>query len=44
LTNKNYFSGPREGRNPEIDASVLEYSKDIRNKGLSVTKKASMSK
>jgi hypothetical protein len=25
LTNRKSFSGPRKGRNPEIDSSVLEY-------------------
>jgi hypothetical protein len=28
-TNRRSFSGPRKGRNPEIDASVLEYFKDV---------------
>jgi hypothetical protein len=32
LTNRKYFSGPRKGRNPEIDASVLKNFKDLRNK------------
>jgi hypothetical protein len=35
-----YFSGTRKGRNPEIDASVLEYFKDLQNKGLPVTSEA----
>jgi hypothetical protein len=43
LPNKNYFSRPRKGRNPEIDASVSEYFKDIRNKGLPITREALMS-
>jgi hypothetical protein len=34
LTNIKYFFGPKKGRNPEIDASVLEYIKDLQNKGL----------
>jgi hypothetical protein len=29
LTNRRYFSGPSKGRNPEIDASVIEYFKDL---------------
>jgi hypothetical protein len=37
------FSGPRKGRNPEIDASLLEYLKDLRNKGLPVFREALIS-
>jgi hypothetical protein len=44
LTNIKSFSAPRKGRNPEIDASVLEYLRDLRNEGLPVTRKALMSK
>jgi hypothetical protein len=33
-----------KGRNPETDASVLEYFKDLWNKGLPVTRKDLMSK
>jgi hypothetical protein len=33
------FSGPMKGRNPEIDASVLEYFKDYE-----ITREALMSK
>jgi hypothetical protein len=29
LTSRMYFSEPNKGRNPEIDASVLEYFKDL---------------
>jgi hypothetical protein len=29
LTNRKSFSGPGKGRNPETDASVLEYLKDL---------------
>jgi hypothetical protein len=29
LTKRKSFSGPRKGRNPETDASVLEYLKDL---------------
>jgi hypothetical protein len=38
LTNRRSFSGPRKGRNPESDASVLEYFKR-----LLVTREALMS-
>jgi hypothetical protein len=44
LTNRYSFSGQRKGRNPEIDASVLEYFKDLRNKGLPVTMETLMLK
>jgi hypothetical protein len=37
LTNRRSFSGPKKGRNPETDASVLEYFKDLQNKELPVT-------
>jgi hypothetical protein len=40
----NVFCGPRNGRYPEIDVSVLECLKDLRNKGLHVTREALMSK
>jgi hypothetical protein len=29
MSDRKFFSGPRKGRNPEIDASVLEYLKDL---------------
>jgi hypothetical protein len=32
LTNRSSFSGPRKGRHPEIDASVLDYFRDLCNK------------
>jgi hypothetical protein len=44
LTNRNSFSGAINGRNPETDASVLEYFIDNQIKGLSVTREALMSK
>jgi hypothetical protein len=37
------FSGPRKGRNPEID-EYLEYFGDLWNKGLPVISEALMSK
>jgi hypothetical protein len=43
-TNRKSFSGPRKGRNPEIDASILECFKDLRNKGLPISREALMSK
>jgi hypothetical protein len=44
LTVKKSFSGLRKGRNPEIDAYVVEYFKDLWNKRLPVTRKTVMSK
>jgi hypothetical protein len=44
LTNTKFFSGPSKGRNPENDASVLEYFKDLWNKWLPVPREALMSK
>jgi hypothetical protein len=38
------FSGPRKGRNPKTDVSVLEYFKDLQKKGLPVTREALTSK
>jgi hypothetical protein len=44
MSHKQSFSGPRKGRNPDTDVSVLEYLKELRNKGLPVTKEALMTK
>jgi hypothetical protein len=44
LTNRKSPSGPRKARNPEADACVLEYFKDLRNKGFPVIREALMSK
>lgn len=38
------FSGPKEGRYPAIDAAVLCYIKELRNKSLPVTRKMIMTK
>lgn len=38
------FSGPRKGRFPDIDASVLTFFTELRNKGLPVSRKAMMLK
>jgi hypothetical protein len=43
LTKRKLFSRPRKGRNPETDASVLQYFKDLQNKGSSVIMEALMS-
>jgi hypothetical protein len=42
LTNRKYFSGTRKGRNLETDTSILEYFKDLQNKGLSASREALM--
>jgi hypothetical protein len=34
MSDKQSLSGPKKGRNPETDASVLEYFKNLQNKGL----------
>jgi pyruvate-formate lyase-activating enzyme len=36
------FGGPRKGRSPEINASLLEYFRDLQNKVLPVTREALM--
>lgn len=41
---KKSFSGPKHGRYPEIDAAVLTYFKELRTKGLPVTREALMLK
>jgi hypothetical protein len=44
LKKRKSFSGQRKGKNPQNDASVLEYFNNLRNKGLPVTREALMSK
>jgi hypothetical protein len=43
LANKEFFSGTRKLRNFEINAFVLEYIKDLRNKRFPLTWEVSMS-
>jgi hypothetical protein len=43
LTNRKSFSGPRKGRNPKIGDCILEYFRDLQNKGLPVTRETLMS-
>jgi hypothetical protein len=44
LTNRNSSSGPKKGRNPEIEACVLEYFRDLQYERLPVARKAMISK
>jgi hypothetical protein len=44
MANRKSSSEPRRGRNPEINASVLQYFKDSRNEVLPVTREALISK
>lgn len=41
---KKSFSGPKKGRHPKIDEAVLRYFKELRHKGLPVTRDALMLK
>jgi hypothetical protein len=44
LKNRKSYSGPRKGRNPKIDASVLEYFKYLWNKGFPVIRECQKQK